>query len=129
MWKRNVNRFGFGLGKRNSIDEDSEQDLMDEDYWQQTDDDTEEEDRMDGLAELEELSVNKRNPDAKRERAFFPSHLRTAFLGNPQLSNLGALVRRPSAMSTLRSQSIYQQANDLPNPGKRLPVYNFGLGK
>lgn len=104
---------------------------MDEDYWPEpTDDDVEEEDQQsEGLADYEELSVNKRNPDAKRERAFFPSHLRSAFMGNPQLTNLGSLVRRPGGINTLRSQSIYQPVNDFPNPGKRLPVYNFGLGK
>lgn len=127
VWKRNVNRFGFGLGKRSSQDEDVEQWLMDEEYTQQPENDFGEE-QEENTDNSEELDVNKRSSTAKAGRAFFPSHLRSAFFGDGQLPISMAANRRPSAGS-IKTVTLHQQPNDLPNLGKRLPVYNFGLGK
>lgn len=96
---------------------------MDEEYSQQPEDETEEEDEEEDNSE--ELSVNKRTP----KMAFFPSHLRSAFFGGPQqMPSLAMANRRPN-IGQIKLHTVYPQSNDLPNPGKRLPVYNFGLGK
>lgn len=100
---------------------------MDEEYSQQPEDETEEEEQEEEVDNSEEFSVNKRTP--KMKAAFFPSHLRSAFFGGPQsMPNLAVMNRRPN-IGTIKLHTVYPQSNDLPNPGKRLPVYNFGLGK
>lgn len=131
---QSANRFGFGLGKRNSMDQETDQ-WLEEEYSQQADGETDDEYQEEEINDSEEYHVNKRNPSSKAGRAFFPSHLRSAFFGGPQLAGSTGLMnnmnRRPS-LGPVKLHTIYQQqqpANDLPNPGKRLPVYNFGLGK
>lgn len=128
-WKRNPNRFGFGLGKRNLKDEDSEEWLNDEEYSQF--DDTEEDV---GLEEKEDdfdesMDLNKRSSGMTTGQAFFPSHFQSAFYGGPLLP---ALVKNNQRATSGfgKSRTFNQQAaHELPNLGKRLPVYNFGLGK
>ncbi|KAK4011828.1 hypothetical protein OUZ56_020940 [Daphnia magna] len=128
-WKRNANRFGFGLGKRNLKDEDLSQWLNDEGYSQfdDTEEDVEVEEKEDDSHEY--MEANKRSSGITNGQAFFPSHLQTAFYGGPLLPTLV----RSNQMATSglgKSRTFNQQAaNEIPNLGKRLPVYNFGLGK
>lgn len=128
-WKRNANRFGFGLGKRNLKDEYLSQWLNDEGYSQfdDTEEDVEVEEKEDDSHEY--MEANKRSSGITNGQAFFPSHLQTAFYGGPLLPTLV----RSNQMATSglgKSRTFNQQAaNEIPNLGKRLPVYNFGLGK
>jgi hypothetical protein len=125
-------RFGFGLGKRNLKDDDLDQWLNDEEYSQF--DDTEEEIEGKEDDSLEVMDVNKRSQIAagqqQQQQAFFPSHLQSAFYGGPLLPNMAKINQRANT-GLGKSRTFNQQAAtyDLPNLGKRLPVYNFGLGK
>ena len=104
--------------------------LNDEEYSQLDDTEEEIEDKEDDSQEI--MDVNKRSQitTGQQQQAFFPSHLQSAFYGGPLLSNLAKTNYRVIA-GLGKSRTINQQAatNDLPNLGKRLPVYNFGLGK
>jgi hypothetical protein len=125
------NRFGFGLGKRNLKDDDLDQWQNDEEYSQFDDTEEDIEGREDDSQEI--MDVNKRSQMApgqqqqQQQQAFFPSHLQSAFYGGPFMSNLA----RANTHGFGKSRTFNQQAatHDLPNLGKRLPVYNFGLGK
>ncbi|XP_046647155.1 allatostatins-like [Daphnia pulicaria] len=124
-------RFGFGLGKRNLKDDDLDQWQNDEEYSQFDDTEEDIEGREDDSQEI--MDVNKRSQMApgqqqqQQQQAFFPSHLQSAFYGGPFMSNLA----RANTHGFGKSRTFNQQAatHDLPNLGKRLPVYNFGLGK
>ena len=110
---------------------DDEQWLMDEYYSPEDEiEDEEQEEEMDESQEI--LDVNKRTPSAQQAgRAFFPSHLRSAFYGSGQrLPSSITMHRRPVAAAVAaKPHTLHQQqTNDLAL-GKRLPVYNFGLGK
>ncbi len=127
-------RFGFGLGKRNLKDDDLDQWLNDEEYSQF--DDTEEEIEGKENDSQEIMDVNKRSQllaagaGQQQQQAFFPSHLQSAFYGGTLMSNLAKINQRANT-GFGKSRTFNQQASthDLPNLGKRLPVYNFGLGK
>ena len=125
-------RFAFGLGKRNLKEDDLDQWLNDEEYLQFDDTEDEIEDKEEDSQEV--MDINKRSQittGQQQQQAFFPSHLQSAFYGGAILPNMGKMNHRIIA-GLGKSRTINQQAgstNDLPNLGKRLPVYNFGLGK
>lgn len=81
----------------------------------------------------EELSVSKRTPPSQQQAAFFPAYIRSySDINNGVLFPAGARTnmfqteRKPSSSLTFKQ---YPTIDNSALMGKRLPVYNFGLGK
>lgn len=121
-------RFNFGLGKRSSVSDDDEEESIDQ-YLASLADEEEQ--------PIDTMSMSKRNPPSQQQAAFFPAYIRSySDINNGLMFPSGSRThmfqtdRKPSSSSSPSlTFNKFPSIENYALMGKRLPVYNFGLGK
>jgi len=122
-------RFNFGLGKRSGASDNDEEESIDQ-YLSSLADEEEQQ-------PIDELSMSKRTPPSQQQAAFFPAYIRSfsdinnglMFPSSGSRTNMFQTDRKPSSSSASLTFNKFPSIENYALMGKRLPVYNFGLGK